>query len=139
MPVKPTKPKRTPRPKPVPLPLPYPGHGREKPLQLWNSSYRLDKLIDELTRTYYYTFRGYEGPHPWGLQARPPYPEYRPLPLKDPVGGSPYRTVIQEHLRSPQVRQRFLRTLYELRTLLLQVDPRNPKLRPRVTVPYDNR
>lgn len=141
MPVKPQpkKPKKQ-LPKKVPPPLRYPGHGRGKPLQMWNSSSRLDKLMDEMLRTFYYSFRGYEGPHPWGLIARPPYPEYRPLKVKDETAGAPYRVVIQEHLKRPQVRQRFLRTLYELRILLQQVDPNNPKLRkPRITVPHDDR
>lgn len=113
--------------KPVKRPPPNPGHGRGKAVEQWNS-WRLTKMLDDLTRMYYYSFRGYEGPHPWGLQGRPPYPETQPLKVRDPVGGAPYRKIIQKHLNSPAVKQRFLRTIIELRTLLHDVDPYNPDL-----------
>lgn len=107
--------------------LVYPP-GRSKNLAPWNR-YNVHKLTDDLLRTFYYTFRGYEGPHPWGIRAKPPLPEYRPLKVVDPQAGATYRVIIENHLKHPKVRQRFLRTLVELQMLLRGVDPSNPKLR----------
>lgn len=109
--------------------LPY-GPGHAKNLAPWNH-YNVRKLSDDLTRMFYYTFRGYNGPHPWGMKARPPSPEYQPLKVVDPDAGAPYRQVIEKHMRNPIVRQRWMRTLLELQQLLRSVDPRNPKVWPR--------
>ncbi len=95
-----------------------------------------NKLFDDLLRTFYYTFKGYSGPHPWGSWARPPGTESRPLKVVNPNDAAGFRKLIEQHLNSPNVRQRFLRTLWELRVLLRKVDTRVPPAK-RIRVPYE--
>ncbi len=103
--------------------------GTEHPLSV-------NKLFDDLLRTFYYTFKGYNGPHPWGSWARPPGTESRPLKVVNPEQGAGFRKLIEQHLNSPTVRQRFLRTLWELRVLLRKVDSTVPPVK-RIRVPYE--
>lgn len=119
---KPTPKKRDPRGR---------GDGRTK-LVPYGSGPHLDKLMDNLVRDFYYLFKGYEGPHPWGAQARPPQPEYRPLKVVDKQHGSSYRTLLTQYFKEPRVRARWFRTLSEIRDILKTVDPSNPKLKNKV-------
>ena len=72
------------------------------------------KFKSELVRILYYIARGYEGPHPWGISGRPPYPERSPVPLKDSGAESELRESIEEFLADSQwdtVIRRMLREL----------------------------
>lgn len=132
----PKKPKVKPKPKkPTRRPSydPFPGEGRTKVIPPGSNAH-MNKVVDDLVRMFYYTFKGYEGPHPWGTAARPPQPEYRPLPLKDKQHGAAYRILIDQYFKQPKVKARWQRTLYELRQLLMRVDPKNPKLKPTVII-----
>lgn len=87
------------------------------PLNL-NSAIARRKLKSELVRILFYIANGYQGPHPWGLLARPIYPEISPLPVKDKNAGKEMRELV-ESLMDKSYWDQFVRILLrELKTKL---------------------
>lgn len=58
------------------------------------------KFKSELIRTLYYMLVGYEGPHPWGVSAKPAYPEYSPLPVRNKACGKQAREAVESLISS---------------------------------------
>ncbi len=69
-----------------------------KTKQLYNEI-RYVKFRSELQRILYYWIEGYDADHPWGIMARPPFPETIPLSIKDPKAGKETRDIIQDKLQ----------------------------------------
>jgi hypothetical protein len=46
--------------------------------------------------------QGYNGPHPWGSIARPAYPEFSPVPVKNSSAELELREAIEKVLEDPQ-------------------------------------
>lgn len=58
------------------------------------------KFKSELIHTLYYMLVGYEGPHPWGVTAKPAYPEHNPLPLRNKECGKHVREAVEAVISS---------------------------------------
>lgn len=96
------------------------------PLNL-NSAVARKKLRSEIVRILYYLAAGYGGPHPWGMLARPIYPEVSPLPVKDKNAGKAMREMI-ESLMEQSYWDQFVRILLrELKTKLEKASKGNKK------------
>ncbi len=58
------------------------------------------KFKSELVRTLYYMLVGYKGPHPWGVSAKPAYPEYNNLPIRNRECGRHVREAMESLISS---------------------------------------
>jgi len=61
-----------------------------------NSSLIRTKFKSEIVRTLFFIAMGYSFPNPWGIAARPIYPERTPLPIKDKNAGKEPREAIEK-------------------------------------------
>ena len=87
-----------------------------------NSQIARKKLRSEIVRILFYMAQGYGGPHPWGLLARPIYPEISPLPVKDKKAGKETREAIEELMKKGYWDQFIRILLRELKTKLKDLD-----------------
>jgi len=83
-----------------------------------NSQIARKKLRSEIVRILYYLSTSYSGPHPWGLLARPIYPEVSPLPIKDKNAGKETREAIEELMKKGYWDQFIRILLREVKTKL---------------------
>lgn len=87
---------------------------RKKGLNKITTPRSFDKFTSEMVRSVYYMSLGYVGPHPWGPLARPPYPEFSPLPVKDEEAEPELRKAIDKVISSSRwsvVLKRLLREI----------------------------
>lgn len=87
---------------------------RKRKLNKINTDKSLIKFKSELARVLYYMSVGYNGPHPWGTSARPPYPEFNPAPIKDTDAEPEVVSKIEDFLADSKwdiIFKRFLREL----------------------------
>jgi hypothetical protein len=87
---------------------------RKKKLNVLNTDRSKLKLKAELSRILYYMAVGYDGPHLWGASARPPFPEFSPLVLKDNQSERHVRETIEKFLADPEWVTIFSKLLREL-------------------------
>jgi hypothetical protein len=78
------------------------AYKRKRKLNPLNTEQSKIKFRSELVRLLYYMAVGYNGPHPWGNSARPPFPEFSPLSLKDAGAEKQVRDTIEKMLSDPE-------------------------------------
>lgn len=86
----------------------------KKKLNPLNTERCRTKLKSDIGRLLYYMAVGYDGPHPWGSMARPPYPEFSPLVVKDIHAEKQTRETIEKFMNDPEWTQLIGRLLREL-------------------------